>query len=108
MDSTLIPLGVLAGPFTAYCDPDEIVAFALAINDENTLYLDGRAVPPTYAVVPVFDAFRSVPPMPPGAMAGVAAEGTESTTCSSASRSSRACTCTPRRSGTPSSRARPA
>jgi acyl dehydratase len=70
MDSSLVPLDEPAGPFSAYCDPDEIVAFALAINDPNPLYLDGRATPPTYAVAPVFPAFRGVGPIPPQATAG--------------------------------------
>jgi acyl dehydratase len=60
MDSTKVPLGQQAGPSANYCDPDEIVAFALAINDDNPLYLDGQAVPPTYPVVPVFDVFRGL------------------------------------------------
>ena len=68
MDSTRVPLGEKVGPFANYCDPDEIAAFALAINDPNPRYQDGSAVPPTYAVVPVFQAFRSVPPLPAEAM----------------------------------------
>jgi acyl dehydratase len=69
MDSTKVPLGEKLGPFANYCDADEIAAFALAINDDNPLYQDGLAVPPTYAVVPVFEAFRSVPQPPADAMA---------------------------------------
>jgi acyl dehydratase len=70
MDSSLVPLHQPAGPFVAYCDPDEIVAFAHAINDPNQLYLDGEATPPTYAVVPVFPAFMGATPIPPQALEG--------------------------------------
>lgn len=52
MDTSKVPLGERSGPFVNYCDPGEIAAFALAINDDNPLYRDGRAVPPTYPVVP--------------------------------------------------------
>jgi acyl dehydratase len=76
MDSTKVPLGEHAGPVANYCDPDEIVAFARAINDDNPLYLDGRAVPPTYAVVPVFEVFRGVAAsLPPEATAGARGGG---------------------------------
>jgi acyl dehydratase len=70
MNSAKVPLGKQVGPFTNYCDPDEIAAFALAINDDNPMYQDGRAVPPTYAVVPVFQAFQNVEPLPPESMVG--------------------------------------
>ncbi|HEY3943370.1 MAG TPA: MaoC/PaaZ C-terminal domain-containing protein [Acidimicrobiales bacterium] len=70
MDSTLVPLGEPHGPLTSFCDPDEIVAFALAINDPNPAYLEGGATPPTYAVVPVFPAFIGLPSLPAGAIAG--------------------------------------
>jgi acyl dehydratase len=68
MDTTKVNLGEKAGPMANYCDPGEIAAFALAINDPNPMYQDGRAVPPTYAVVPVFSVFRSIPPAPAAAM----------------------------------------
>jgi acyl dehydratase len=70
MDSTKVPWGDRTEPFVHYCDPDEIAAFALAINDDNPMYQDGTAVPPTYAVVPVFRAFTSLPPIPPEAVTG--------------------------------------
>ncbi len=71
MDSTLVPLGERSEPFTHYCDPDEIYAFALAINDDNPLYRDGLATPPTYVVVPVLQAFLTgLAPLPPEATAG--------------------------------------
>jgi acyl dehydratase len=70
MDSSKVPLGEPSAPFLNYCDPGEIAAFALAINDDNPLYRDGRAVPPTYPVVPVFDAMRSLGQLPPEATAG--------------------------------------
>ena len=60
MDTTLVPLDEQMGPYRAYCDPDEIAAFALAINDPNPLYQDGSAVPPTYAVVPAFEAMTAL------------------------------------------------
>jgi len=69
MDSSKVPLGEPSGPFLNYCDAGEIAAFALAINDDNPLYRDGRAVPPTYPVVPVFEAMRSLGQLPPEAMA---------------------------------------
>jgi acyl dehydratase len=76
MDSTKIPLGESAGPVTNYADADEIVAFALAINDPNPLYLTGRAVPPTYALVPIFNVFRSIAAgLPPEATAGARGGG---------------------------------
>jgi acyl dehydratase len=71
MDTALVPLGERAGPLVAYCDADEIAAFALAINDPNPLYQEGRATPPTYAVVPVFPAFMGVSPIPPEATVGM-------------------------------------
>lgn len=73
MDTTQVPLGPPTEPQTTTCDADEIYAFALAINDENPLYLDGAAVPPTYAVVPVFDTYMGVmqSPMPPAATEGI-------------------------------------
>ena len=43
-----------------YCDPGEIAAFGYAINDDNPMYQDGRATPPTYAVVPAFEVFLSM------------------------------------------------
>jgi acyl dehydratase len=70
MDSSKVPLGEPSGPFVNYCDPGEIAAFALAINDDNPLYRDGRAVPPTYPVVPVFDAMRSLGQLPAEAREG--------------------------------------
>jgi acyl dehydratase len=75
MDSTKVPLGEKAGPSANYCDPDEIIAFALAINDDNPRYLDGSAVPPTYPVVPVFDVFRSTVQLPPEAREGARGGG---------------------------------
>jgi acyl dehydratase len=70
MDSTKVPLGEKIGPIANFCDPDEIAAFALAINDDNPMYQDGRAVPPTYGVVPVFPAAWSMMDIPEEAMVG--------------------------------------
>ncbi len=71
MDTTLVPLGPPAQPVTAFCDKDEIYAFALAINDDNPLYLAGEAVPPTYAVVPAFRAFLDLASLPAPATVGM-------------------------------------
>jgi len=70
MDTSKVPLGEPSGPFLNYADPGEIAAFALAINDDNPLYRDGRAVPPTYPVVPVFQAMRSLGQLPQEATKG--------------------------------------
>ena len=70
MDSALVPLGQPTDPFTAYCDADEIVAFAHAINHPNPLYLNGQATPPTYAVVPALPVLLSVAGLPPEATEG--------------------------------------
>jgi len=71
MDTTLVPLGPPADPVAAFCDKDEIYAFALAINDDNPLYLSGAAVPPTYAVVPVFRAYLDLASLPAPAAVGM-------------------------------------
>jgi acyl dehydratase len=75
MDTSLVPLNEPSEPFVSYCDRDEIVAFALAVNDPNALYIDGAATPPTYAVVPAFPAMMGLVQLPPkatqGAMGGV-------------------------------------
>src|SRR5438874_11840469 len=52
IDTADIDLGSRSGPVVSFVDPDEVVAFALAINDDNPRYLDGSAVPPTYVVTP--------------------------------------------------------
>jgi acyl dehydratase len=69
MDSSAVPLHQSTGPFVAYCDPDEIVAYALAINDPNPLYLEGLATPPTYAAVPALEPFIALT-LPPEATEG--------------------------------------
>lgn len=70
MDSTKVPLGVVSAPNAKYLDPDNIVAYALASNDENPLYLAGDAVPPVFAVAVAWNAFMGVAAMPPEASAG--------------------------------------
>jgi acyl dehydratase len=73
MDSTKLTLGEQFGPVESYCDPGEIAAFALAINDDNPMYQDGRAIPPTYAVVPGLQPFlatASTTILPPQALEG--------------------------------------
>jgi len=71
MDSTKVPLGVKSDPFDKFVDPDNVIAYALASNDENPLYLSGEAVPPLYAVAIAWTAFMSLPPLPPEATEGV-------------------------------------
>jgi acyl dehydratase len=70
MDSTLVPLHRIADPVTAYCDPDEIIAYARAINDPRPLYLSGETAPPTYAAVPVTAAIFRAERIPPEALHG--------------------------------------
>jgi acyl dehydratase len=71
MDSTKIPFGKSFGPVESYCDPGEIAAFGLAINDDNPRYQDGRAVPPTYAVVSGLQPFLAMATtLPADAMEG--------------------------------------
>jgi hypothetical protein len=44
MGTSKVPLGEPSGPFLNYCDPGEIAAFALAINDDsvgNTVLKNG-------------------------------------------------------------------
>ncbi|MGY1771918.1 MaoC/PaaZ C-terminal domain-containing protein [Blastococcus sp. SYSU D00813] len=57
MDTTRIPFGRPTEPVESSSDPGEIAAFALAVNDGDPRYQDGRAVPPTYAVVPGLQPF---------------------------------------------------
>jgi acyl dehydratase len=71
MDTTQVPLGPAGETVTVFCDPDEIYAYALATNDDNPRYLDGSAVPPIYAVVPVFRAFMDMSALPPAALEGI-------------------------------------
>jgi acyl dehydratase len=71
MDTTQVPLGAPGETVTTCCDPDEIYAYALATNDDNSHYLDGSAVPPMYAVVPVFRAFMEMSALPPAATEGI-------------------------------------
>lgn len=70
MDTTKVPLGRTAGPFTTYVDPDEVLAFAHAINDDNSRYLDGAAAPPTYPVSLAFPAVMAIVGLPPEALEG--------------------------------------
>ncbi len=64
MDSAHVALGLSVGPLTSYVDPDAVYAFALAINDDNPRYLDGTAVPPTYAMTASLPAVQALPPHP--------------------------------------------
>lgn len=70
MDSSRVPLQRSSEPRRMYIDPDHVAAFALATNDPNPLYLDGRAVPPVFPVVVAFPAFQSLGPVPEEAVAG--------------------------------------
>jgi acyl dehydratase len=70
MDSTKIPLGVRSQAFDKYLDPDNVVAYALASNDDNPRYLNGDAVPPLFAVAVAWNAFMGVSSLPPEATVG--------------------------------------
>jgi acyl dehydratase len=70
VDSTKVPLGVLTDVYDKYVDPDNVVAYALASNDDNPLYLSGEAVPPVFAVAVAWNAFINNPPLPPEAVHG--------------------------------------
>jgi acyl dehydratase len=70
METKLVPLGTTFGPAESNCDAGEIAAFALATNDDNPIYQDGRAIPPTYAVVPGLTPFLQVGILPPEAWEG--------------------------------------
>jgi acyl dehydratase len=70
MDSTKVPLGVRSDVHDKYLDADNVVAYALASNDDNPLYLSGEAVPPLFAVVVAWSAFIGAPPLPPEAVEG--------------------------------------
>lgn len=47
--------GDAPGRRTTVVDPDRCRAYALATNDPNPLYLDGRYAPPVFGVVPTWD-----------------------------------------------------
>jgi acyl dehydratase len=70
MDSTKVPLGERSTPDDKYVDPDNVIAYALASNDENPLYLSGQAVPPLFAVAVAWNAFQTAASMPAEATAG--------------------------------------
>jgi len=70
VDSLKVPLADPSGICHTYIDPDHVVAYALATNDENPLYLEGLAVPPVFAAVVAWKAFWGVPPIPEEALAG--------------------------------------
>jgi acyl dehydratase len=70
MESTKVPLKTSSEVHHAYVDPDRVVAYALASNDENPLYLEGRAVPPLLAGAVAWPAFLSLRTLPPAAEAG--------------------------------------
>jgi acyl dehydratase len=64
MDSADIELGVRVGPLASYVDPDAVYAFALAINDDNPRYLEGKVVPPTFAMTASLPVVQALPPHP--------------------------------------------
>jgi acyl dehydratase len=70
VDSLKVPLADPSRVFHTYVDPDRVAAYALATNDENPLYLEGRALPPVFAAVLAWKAFWGVPPIPEEALAG--------------------------------------
>src|SRR5262249_5195240 len=69
-----IELGTCSGPVASFVDPDEVVAFALAINDANPRYLGGTAVPPTYVVTPSLPVYHALAPHSAAVLAGASAE----------------------------------
>jgi acyl dehydratase len=71
MDSTKVPLGSSSEVHHTYLDPDNVVAYALASNDANPLYLDGLAVPPLFAGAVAWPAFLALRTMPQEAEAGM-------------------------------------
>jgi acyl dehydratase len=70
MNSLKVPLGTPSEIHHTYVDPDNVLAYALASNDSNPLYLDGRAVPPLFAVAVAWSAFMDFRILPPEATAG--------------------------------------
>lgn len=70
VDSTKVPLSIRSDPYDKYVDPDNVIAYALASNDENPLYLSGEAVPPVFAVAVAWTAFMGAPPLPKEAVEG--------------------------------------
>jgi acyl dehydratase len=73
IDSAAIELGGTSGPVASYVDPDEVAAFALAINDGRSSYLDGSAVPPTYPVIAALPVVLGLPPFPLAVLAAARA-----------------------------------
>jgi acyl dehydratase len=64
-----VPLDTLGArpPRTVTLDPDRVVAYAAATNDDNPAYLSGKYAPPVFGVVPAWDpliaaVFDVVPP----------------------------------------------
>jgi acyl dehydratase len=70
MDPNELSVGETTGGFGMYVDPDNVIAYALASNDENSMYLDGRAVPPLFAVVVALPALQAIMPALSSATAG--------------------------------------
>jgi acyl dehydratase len=73
MSGPTIHFGDRVGPYRGRVDPDAAVAYALATNDPNPIYLEGEAVGPLYTVALVLPAYlecygRAVDP---GAVTGV-------------------------------------
>jgi acyl dehydratase len=58
MPDPRIHVGATYGPFEGRVDPDAAMAYALATNDPNPVYLDGKAVPPLYTVSLVLPALH--------------------------------------------------
>jgi acyl dehydratase len=64
-----VPLDTLGArpPRTVTLEPDRVVAYAAATNDDNPAYLSGKYAPPVFGVVPAWDpliaaVFDVVPP----------------------------------------------
>jgi acyl dehydratase len=56
MSTNTVELGARYGPFPGTLDADTIRAYAAATNDPNPQCRDGRAVPPTFPVLLIFEA----------------------------------------------------
>ncbi len=73
MSGPTIHLGDTIGPFSGRVDPDAALAYALATNDPNPVYVEGQAVPPLYTVSLVLPSYLQAygASVDPGAVGGV-------------------------------------
>ncbi|HEY8523594.1 MAG TPA: MaoC/PaaZ C-terminal domain-containing protein [Acidimicrobiales bacterium] len=73
LDSAAVELDAAAGPVIAYVDPDEVAAFARALDDGDPRYQDGTLAPPTYSVTPALPVVHQLPGYPPAVAAAARA-----------------------------------